>query len=160
MTVQKSASFRAAWCYKPNPPITGRPSLFLNSFTHSDYSTHFCRPAATRRRDGLILFHLNLLSVRTHQLRRRFNIHDGPVLKGNSWPHTFMVQACQHFRLVKPHDVIQKFKYIGRNRSHLAPHHHSAGTFRFVSRPLVPINRLLHCLQNLTPSRYKLRMSG
>src|SRR5208283_1630 len=67
------------------------------------------------------------------------DIHDGPIFKDHSSPHTVLVQAYQHVWLAKIHDVYRKFTYVGRTHSSLAPLRPHAGRFRFASRLRVPI---------------------
>ena len=69
-------------------------------------------------------------------------------------------QACQHVWLVNGYDVYQRFTYVDRCRSSLAPHRPRAGRFHVASRLSVPDARWLHCSRSFTPSRCQLRMSG
>lgn len=113
-----------------------------------------------RQRDGVTLFRMNFRVGRTLPLRRRFVVHGGPVFKDHTSPHTVLVQACQRIWLVKNHDVYQKFTYVGRTHSSLAPLRLRAGRFRLASWLCVPVIRRLRCPQSFTPSCYRLRMSG
>ncbi|SCC93829.1 hypothetical protein THIX_50033 [Thiomonas sp. X19] len=66
--------------------MTARHSLFLHSHssTRSTNSLPLGWLAAQRQRYGLTLFRLHLRSDRTLQLRRRFNIHGGPVFRDHA----------------------------------------------------------------------------
>ncbi len=112
-----------------------------------------------RQRNGLTLFRMNFRVGRSLPLRRRFVVHGSPVFKDHLTAYRF-VQACQHVWLVKNHDVYQKFTYVGRTHSFLAPLRLRAARFRLASRLCVPVIRRLRCPQSFTPSCYRLRMSG
>ena len=58
-----------------------------------------------RQHNGLTLFRLNFRAGRTPPFRRRHIVHDGPWGTDHTLPLTILVQACQHFWLVKPNDV-------------------------------------------------------
>ncbi len=141
--------------------ITGRHSLSPHSFTRNADSVPCGSPAIFffGQHDGLTLFRMNFCAVRTLPLRRRLIVHDGRVFNDHSEPLTILVQAYQHLWLVKAHDVYQKFTYVSRTRTSLAPLRLSAGRFHFASRLSVPIFRRLRCPQSFTPSRYQPRMS-
>ena len=160
MTLRKSAHFRVKQCCSPYPGHYSWAFAF-SAFLYPPRQQRSLRFACRyRQRDGLTLFRMNFRAGRTLPLRRRSIVHGGPVFKDHTSPRTILVQACQHVWLVKTHDVYQKFTYVGRTRSSLAPLRLRAGRFRFDSRLGIPVIRRLHCPQSFTPSCYRLRMSG
>ena len=138
MTARKSARFRVQRCFS-RYPVHYRQAFACSAIPYPQHQQHRLRFACRfRQRYGLTLFRKNFRAVRTPPVRRRRVVHDAPGSKRHALPRTILVQACQHFWLALGNDVYQRFTYVGRTRSFLAPHRPCAGRFRVPSRVGVP----------------------
>ena len=139
MTTRKSARFRVRQCLS-RYPVHYKQAFACSAILYPQRQQHRLRFACrSRQHYGLALFRMNFRVVRTPPVRRRRVVHDAPGSRGHTLPRTVLVQACQHFWLALGNDVYQRFTYVGRTRSFLAPLRLCAGRFRFPSRVGVPI---------------------
>lgn len=105
MTARKSARFRA----RPENsryPLDYREAFAFSVFLYPQRPQRSLRFACRFRRPyGLTLFPLPVRAGRTPPFRRQRTVHDGPWGKDHTLLHTLLVQAYQHFWLVKPNGV-------------------------------------------------------
>ena len=138
MTMRKSARFHARRCFS-RYPLRYRTAFAFSSLLYPQHQQRSLQSACRYRQHyGLTLFRMNFRTSRTLPIRRRCFVHDGPAHRGHTLPRTVLVQAYQHLWLVNDDDVYQKFTYVGRIRSSLAPHRVCARSFCLPSRVGVP----------------------
>ena len=101
-------------------PITGRPSLFPPSFTHSPFGTPYGFLPAVGRTEGLPCSEQVTERVRFALFAGGVACPRGRRSETSFPPQCLLAQATQHLRLVPLNDVYQAFAYANHT-THPSP---------------------------------------